>query len=57
MGRKRRYAKRRKGKRGRGLPYVYNNKIYLGKKPQTGSGALWELLASLRANVGDVIGI
>ena len=34
MGRKRRYP------RGRGLPYVYNNKIYLGKKPQTGSGAL-----------------
>ena len=57
MGRKRRYPKRRKGKRGRGLPYVYKSKIYLGKKPQTGSGALWELLASLRANVGDVIGI
>lgn len=57
MGRKRRYPKRRKGKRGRGLPYVYSNNTYLEKKPQTGLGALSKILASLLANVGDVIGI
>ena len=41
--RQRRYYKRRKGKkRGRGIPYIYKSKIYLGKKPQTGSGGFLE---------------
>ena len=31
---------KRRGTREKGLPYVYNNKVYLGKKPQKGSGAI-----------------
>ena len=42
---------------GKGLPYVYNNKVYLGKKPQTGSGAISRVVARLLENVGDVIGL
>lgn len=57
MGRKRKYTKRWRRKRWRGLPYVYSNNTYLEKKPQTGLGALSKILASLLANVGDVIGI
>ena len=57
MGRKRKYTKRWRRNRGRGLPYVYSNNTYLEKKPQTGLGALSKILASLLANVGDVIGI
>ena len=41
MRRKRfpRKTKRTK-KRERGIPYIYKNRIYLGKRPQTGSGAV-----------------
>ena len=54
----RRYYKRRKGKkRGRGIPYIYKNRIYLGKKPQTGTGAVSQVIARLLENVGDVIGL
>ena len=36
------YRKNRRGrKRGRGLPYIYNNMIYSGKRPQTGTGAVF----------------
>ena len=31
MSRKRQY-KKRKPKKGRGIPYIYNNRIYFGKK-------------------------
>ena len=56
--RRRRYCKRIKGKkRGRGIPYIYKNIIYLGKKPQTGTGAVSRVIARLLANVGDVIGL
>ena len=56
--RRRRYYKRRKGKkRGRGIPYIYKNRIYLGKKPQTGTGEVSRVIASLLENVGDVIGL
>ena len=56
--RQRRYYKRRKGKkRGRGIPYIYKNRIYLGKKPQTGTGAVSRVIARLLENVGDVIGL
>ena len=56
--RQRRYYKRRKGKkRGRGIPYIYKSKIYLGKKPQTGSGGVSRVIARLLGNVGDVIGL
>ena len=44
MRRKRKYIKKTKQKtkqkRGKGVPYIYNNKIYLGTKPQKGSGAV-----------------
>ena len=56
MQRKRfpRKRKRRK-KRGRGIPYIYKKRIYLGKRPQTGSGAVSHVIACLLENVGDVI--
>ena len=57
MGRKRKYIRKRRQKRGQGLPYVYNNRIYLAKRPQTGLGAISKILATLLANVGNVIGI
>ena len=38
MRRRKYYEKRRGRKRGRGIPYTYKNKVYLGKKPQTGTG-------------------
>ena len=47
--------------RGKGLPYVYNNKVYLGKKPQKGSGGISKILSSLipivRLVVSELIGI
>ena len=49
--------KRRSRKRGRGIPYIYKNKLYLGKKPQTGSGVVSKVLASLLQNIGNVIGL
>ena len=44
-------------KREKDLPHVYNSRIYLGKIPQTGSGAISNILATLLANVGNVIGM
>ena len=58
MRRKRFPRKRRRTKkRGRGIPYIYKNRIYLGKRPQTGSGAVSRVIARLLENVGDVIGL
>lgn len=59
MGRRRRaYRQRQRFRKIRkGLPYIYNSKVYLGKRPQIGSGTLWKVLASLLTNVGDVIEI
>ena len=39
MRRRKYYKIRRRKKRGKGLPYIYKNKVYLGKRPQTGTGA------------------
>ena len=38
----RRYYKRgrRRKKRANGLPYFFKNKVYLGKRPETGTGAV-----------------
>ena len=55
MRRKRTYTQRRanvrrikRGRtRGKGLPYIYNNKVYLGKKPQKVSEAISKILSSL----------
>ena len=44
-------------KRGRGVPHIYNNRIYLGKKTQKGTGAVSQVLAHLLQNVGDIIGL
>ena len=58
MRRRKYYRKnRRVRKRGRGLPYIYNNRIYLGKRPQTETGAVSRILAHLLQNVGDIIGL
>ena len=58
MRRRKYYRKNRRGrKRGRGLPHIYNNRIYLGKRPQTGTGAVSRILAHLLQNVGDIIGL
>ena len=54
-----RFPRRRRGtkKRVRGIPYIYKNRIYLGKGPQTGSGAVSRVIACLLENVRDVIGL
>ena len=58
MQRKRFPRKRRRTtKRGRGIPYIYKNRVYLGKRPQTGSGAVSCVIACLLENIGDVIGL
>ena len=49
--------RRRRKKRGKGLPYIFKNKVYLGKRPQTGTGAVFWVIARLLENVGNVIGL
>ena len=40
MRRRKYYRTNKRGrKRGRGVPYIYSKRIYLGKKPQKGTGA------------------
>ena len=48
---------KKKEKRGKGLPYIFKNKVYLGKIPQTGTGVVSRVIPRLLANVGDVIGL
>ena len=56
--RQRKYYKiKRRKKRGNVLPYIYKNKVYLGKRPQIGTGAVTKFIAHLQENVGDVIGL
>ena len=57
MRRKRYHKKKRGRKRGRGIPYVYKNRVYLGKRSQTGTGAVSKIIARLLESVGDVIGL
>ena len=42
-------------KKGRGIPYIYKNRIYFGKKPQTGTWVLSKVIARLLKSVGDAI--
>ena len=49
--------KEKRAKRGRGIPYIYNNRIYLGKRPQNSTGVVSRVIAHLLENVGDVIGL
>ena len=57
MRRKRYYTKKRGTKRGRGIPYIYKNRVYLGKRSQTGTGAVSKIITRLLENVGDVMGL
>ena len=58
MRQRRHYRRKRRGaKRSRGIPYIYNNRIYIGKRPQKGTGAVSRVIARLLENVGDVIGL
>ena len=57
MRRRKYYKIRRRKKRGKGLPYIYKNKVYLGKRPQTGTAAVSRVIAHLLENVADVIGL
>ena len=57
MRRKRYYNRKRKRKRGTGFPYIYQNRVYLGKRPQTGAAAISKVIACLLENVEDIIGL
>ena len=47
---------RRRSKRGRGIPYVYQNRVYLGKKPkQVGRGAVSKTLGRILETVRTII--
>ena len=56
MGRRRGSSNSRRRTRGRGLPYVYKNRVYFGN-PQTGKGVVSNILANFLKNAGDIIGI
>ena len=56
MRRRRLYRRNRRGaKRGRGSPFIYNNRIYLEKRPQKDTGVVSRVIARLLESVGDVI--
>ena len=57
MRRKRYCKKKRKRKRGWGIPYIYKNRVYLGKRPQTGATTISKVIARLLENVGDITGL
>ena len=62
MRRRRQFRTKKRKKRGKGpyiyiYIYIYKNRIYFGKRPQTGSGAVSHIIARLLENVGDVIGL
>ena len=46
----------RGSKSGRGIPYVYKNRVYLGKKPkQVGRGAVSKTLGRILETVRTII--
>ena len=63
MRRRRTYTQRRtyvrrikKGRTtGKGLPYIYNSKVYSGKKTQKGLGAILKILSNLIPIVGQAV--
>ena len=58
MRRKRTYTRRKpyfRRTKGKGLLYVYNIKVYLGKKPQNGSGAISKILSNLIPIAGQAV--
>ena len=49
---------RTRSKRGRGIPYVYQNRVYLGKKPkQVGRGAVSKTMGCILETVRTIIGL
>ena len=50
------YRRRRRARRGRGIPYVSRNKVYFGKGKR-GVGVSTRLLAKALQGVGDIIGL
>ena len=50
------YGRRRRSIRGRGIPYVSRNKVYFGKGKR-GGGVSTQLLAKALQGVGDIIGL
>ena len=57
MTRRKQTKKRKVKKRGREIPYIYKNRIYFGKKPQTGTGVVSKVVVRLLESVGDAIGV
>ena len=57
MQRRRPFGTKKGKERGKGIPYIYKNRIYFGKRSQTGSGTVSRIIARLLKNVGDVIGL
>ena len=51
------YRRRRRAGRGRGIPYISHKKVYFGRGKQTGSGVITRLLAKALQGVGDLIGV
>ena len=52
MRRKKHYKirRRKRKKREKGLPYIFKNKVYLRKIPQTGTGAVSRVITCLLEN-------
>ena len=50
------YRRRRRARRGRGIPYVSRNKVYFGKS-QRGGSVITRLLTKASHGVGDIIGV
>ena len=51
------YSRRRRARRGRGIPYISRNKVSFGRGKQTGSGVITRLLAKALQGAGDIIGV
>ena len=51
------YRRRRRARKGKGIPYVSNNKVYFGKGKKRGAGVISGLLATALQGVGDIIGV
>ena len=51
------YRRRRRARRGKGIPYVSRNNVYFGKGKVTGGGVITRLLAKALKQVGDIIGV
>ena len=55
MTQRRHYRRNRRW--AKGIPFIYDNRIYLGKRPQKGTGVVSRVIARLLENVGCVIGL